>query len=173
MSTVAINVQYSQSINWTASFPPAQRIIVGYNSNPLYSRYAMLTQDSLQMVYYTASVSIPITSLFQAAFTAYPALTYPPSITTKPTSSQAFTAPGTASFVVVAQSEVPMTYQWYVESGSNASFVLPVGTNYQGTSSATLTVSYSTNATSSFNYYCALNNSSGLTNTSTVNLTIS
>src|ERR1035437_1920761 len=170
MSQIAIQVQYSQSINWTASFPPAQRIIVGYNSNPLYSRYAMLTQDSLQMVYYTASVSIPITSLFQAAFTAYPALTYPPSITTKPTSS-VLTAPGTVSFVAVAQSEVPMTYQWYVESGSSATFVLPVGANYQGTASAVLTASYATNDTSSFNYYCALSNSSGLTNTSTVNLT--
>ena len=78
MSTIAINVNYSGSVNFTASFPPAQRIIAGNNTNPLYLRYAMLTQDSLQMVYYTASVVIPITSLYQAAFTAYPALTYPP-----------------------------------------------------------------------------------------------
>jgi hypothetical protein len=177
MSTVAITVQYSSSINFTASFPPAQRIIAGYTNNSQYLRYSMLTQDSLQLVYYTASVVIPISSLYQAAFTAYPALTYAPAITSQPVSPQAFTAPGTASFSVVVNSEVfPVTYQWYIESGSSAPFVLPVnsgGATYSGQTTPALTASYTTNVTNSFNYFCAISNSIGLTSSSIATLTIS
>ena len=171
----AIQIQYSSSVNFTASFPPAQRIIVGNNSNPLYQRYAMLTQDSVQMVYYTASVVIPLTSLYQAAFIALPSLTYPPAITSQPTSS-AFTAPGTASFAVAVQSELPFTYKWLVQPSGSSNWNLPTGSTgilYQGTASAALTASYTTNTIPYYNFECTMLNTSGPTTSSIVTLTIS
>lgn len=172
MSTIAINVEYSAPVNFTASFPPAQRIIAGNNSNPMYLRYAILTQDSLQMTYYTASVVIPIDSLYSAAFSASPALTYPPTILQQPANTS-MTAPGTVSFTVTALSELALTYQWYVQSGSIGPFVAATSGAYTGDTTAALTASYADASTSSFNYFVYLSNSNGTLSSSVANLTIS
>lgn len=84
MTNTSCNVSFAGFTNFTASFPPAQRIIVGNSSNPLYLRYALMTQDSVQLVYYSASVTIPMDALYQVAFAAQPALTFPPVINVQP-----------------------------------------------------------------------------------------
>ena len=170
MATSALTVTFGGLINFTASYPPAQRIITLNSSNPNYLRYALLTNDSLQIVYYTSSATIPLDSLYTAAFASNPALTYPPVILVNPISSTV-THPSPAYFSVTATAETPITYQWYWQSASLSSYVPCPISLFAGTASAALTCSATVIATeNSASFYCSASNISGITTSSAANL---
>jgi len=122
------------------------------------------------VVYYTSSVTIPLTSIYQAVFSGSPILTYPPVIQSQPTSSTV-THPASAYFVVSASAEIPIQYQWYWQSSSLSSYVPCPVTYFSGTASAALTCSSTAIAIeNSSSYYCSCSNSSGFTVTNFVNL---
>ena len=167
---VALTVSFGGYTNFTASFPPAQRITTLNATNPTYLRYAMLTNDSLQLVYYSASAVIPLSSIYAAAFTALPVLTYPPVFLINPTSSTV-THPSPAYFAVTASSEVTIGYQWYWQSASLSTFVPCPTSLFAGTASAALTCSATVISTeNSSSIYCVASNTSGGTTSSIANL---
>ena len=171
MTNTSCNVSFAGFTNFTASFPPAQRIIVGNSSNPLYLRYALMTQDSVQLVYYSASVTIPMDALYQVAFAAQPALTFPPVINVQPSASfQIITAPASASFYLSASSEIPVNYQWWVQPSGSSSWFLPTASighySFQGTSSNAFTASFPVNTLPSWSFECVITSSAGNTTSS-------
>lgn len=167
MSNNAINVQFSGYTNFTAS-APAQRVMVLNTNNNQYLRYAILSQDNLQVVYYTSSCVIPLTSIYSAVFSGSPNLTYPPIINIQPTSSTV-THPNALYFAVSASAETPISYQWYWQSSSLNTYVPTPSATFSGTASAALTCSTTVVATeNSASYYCIVSNTTGGTTSSIV-----
>jgi|ERR1035437_721428 hypothetical protein len=165
MNNIAFNVAFSGYTNFTSS-TQAQKVMVLNTNNPLYLRYAVLSGDNLQVVYYTASATIPLASIYQAMFSASSALTYPPVILLQPTSSTV-THPNPFYMVVSASSEVPVNFQWYWQSSSLNIFTPTPSTTFSGTSSAALTCSVtSVSVENSASYFCVALNSSGQTSSS-------
>lgn len=174
-SPTAFNISFSGYTNFTSS-TQAQRVMVLNTNNPQYLRYALLSGDCLQVVYYTSSATIPLASIYQAMFSASSALTYAPVINTQPTSSQTITHPATASIFISASAEIPITSQWYVQPSGSSNWFLPTSSDgnysYSGTSSFALTASFVVNTIPYYNYECVVSNSSGNTTSSVSLLTI-
>jgi hypothetical protein len=166
-SPIAFNISFNGYTNFTASVP-SQRVQVLNTTNPLYLRYAVLSGDNLQVVYYSASAVIPMASIYQAMFTALSSLTYAPFIGLQPTSSTA-THPSSLYFVVSSSSEIPTTYQWLWQSSSLSTYVNCPTTYFSGTASAALTCSSTVvNIENSASYFCVASNASGQASSSIV-----
>ena len=178
MATItSINISYSSTGSFVPITLPAQRTSVIDTTNRAYPRYATLASDSVRLVYYTASVVIPLSQLFSVAATALPTMTWAPIIVTQPTASVAVTHPASASFFVSASSEIPMTYVWYYTSASIGPIALS-GSNsgsiygsYTGSLTSALTCSTTSITTQkTASYYCIVSNAAGSTPTNTVYL---
>lgn len=114
-----------------------------------------------------------MSSLWGTVVNYNPYLTYAPIIQTQPNATETITHPGTASYTVGASAETPITYAWYVQSGSPGPFIPATASNYQGTgTSATLTASCANNSTASFNFYCVVSNASGQVTSNTASLEV-
>jgi hypothetical protein len=176
---ISFNVSFNGYTNFTSS-TQAQRVMVLNTNNPQYLRYALLSGDNLQVVYYTASAVIPLASIYQAMFSALPSLTYPPVIGIQPSASvQTIThgaALGTASYYLSASAEIPISYQWYTSPDAGNTWFLPTASvgkySYKGTSSYGLTASFAVNTQPSWSYECVVSNAAGATTSSTATLYI-
>lgn len=165
----SINIQY----NGTSSFIPAapiQKTFIQDTTNPQFPRYAYLTQDSITVAFSTASVVIPMSQIYQAAVTASPSLTWPPIIITQPNPSQFVTHPTSVFFGVSASAELPISYQWYYQSGSGNFTTIASSvssSNYAGATTNALTCS-TTNANyqNTASYVCVLSDAAGQTTSS-------
>lgn len=168
MPVQSINIQYTTPSNFSASFPP-QKTSVLDTTNPNYLRYATLATDSVALTYYSVSVLIPLSQLYQAAASASYALTWPPIILTQPTNS-IVTHPAAAYFVVSASAEIPITYQWFRQSGSgNFTSIISTG-SYTGSQTPALTHSNTVTGESTSSFVCVCSNASGVTSSSIANL---
>lgn len=161
----------------TTSFTPSapiQRQFALDRTNPLYTRNATLTQDGLYLQFYTASVVIPLSNLYQQCITILPSITWPPVIVTQPTNS-IVTHPAKANFTLSASAETSITYQWYSSSFSQSGTFYPLTSSGVFTGSATpaLTMSSTTTNMNASQFYCLASNVSGFTTSSIVISTIS
>jgi hypothetical protein len=147
-------------------------------TNPQYLRHATMTQDGVYLQIGTASVVIPFSNLYSVAATALPQLNWPPVITFQPTSSTV-THPSPVNFFVsssVALGAANATYQWYSASFSQSlvgsSSALTNTGIFGGTTTATLTVSFTAVSLSLSQFYVKASNASGYTYSNTATLTV-
>jgi hypothetical protein len=166
----SINVSYNGMVNFTSSSPQQQQFMLD-TTNVKYLRYATLTQDSLTLTVYTSSAVIPLSQLYAAAVNVIPQITWPPIIISQPTSS-AVTHSNAVYFVVNASAELPITYSWYYQSGSNFTWFPIVSTgSYTGSLTAALTCSSpQIPFANTASYRCVLSDVSGFTSSSIATL---
>jgi hypothetical protein len=179
MITQSINFQFTttSSVQFLA---PVKRITVLDSSNFAFLRQVMLSNDGVQIIRGNYSIQFPMQQLFRAAATAFPSMSWAPVISPQPSNVTLVTssaATSTASLFATASDEFgnDMTYQWYVSASYTSGFTLPAGVNYQGTSSANISASYSGSiATDQDKYYffCAVSNPSGTTSSSIATVTL-
>jgi hypothetical protein len=165
MAIQSLNIAYTS----TSSYQPTQavqQITILDTTNTKFLRQAFLSNQGIKLVHVTASVFIPISQLFAAAYTYSPTqFTWPPVIITQPTGSLTVIHPTTATFSVSASSELPITYSWnYQLSGSNTWNTLPVASG-SNTNTITLACPNQTPLNSS-SYACYLYNLAGATTSS-------
>ena len=179
MSTpITFNTAYIATNSFTPS-APIQRQFTLNNTNPQYIRYTTMTQDALYFnVNGVGQVIIPLIgtgSLWAAASTANPSMTWPPVILTQPTSSTV-AHPTNAYFVVCASAETNISYHWASSSNSGVNWtILPSGGSgnlFTGSLTNQLTHSLTTQNDSG-SYVCYCTNTSGNVTSSIATLTIS
>lgn len=167
MNSTSINVNFVGTSSFTPA-APSQRTYIINNNLYGYNRYAYLSQDSLTMVYYTSSVVIPFTQLFQAAASASSAITWPPVMVTQPTSSLTVTHPAPFYLSISASSEVPATYQWQWQSSSLSGYTNATASQFTGSTTPNLTCSVTAvGLENSASFYCIVQNSAGNVTSST------
>lgn len=167
MPTKSINISYTtdSAISFSA---PVQQITLLDTTNRQYLRQVMLSQDGVKVIKGSYVVQIPMTQLFQAAYQAYPQLTWPPIILNQPTGSSV-TAPQTASFNITASAEIAISYVWQYKGATSSSFVnVPNQAPFTGSTTASLFISTSSLALSGSQFRCVASNASGNTTSSAV-----
>lgn len=173
MSTPSISVAYITSSNFIPTILPSQRFNVLDTTNPKYLRYFSLQNDSIILSVYTASIAVPLygTGSLASAIVAFnPIFTWPPLIITQPTSSTV-THPAPVYFSVSASAELPVTYQWYYQSGSATWYSIVSTGSYTGSQTPALTSSVTSLAVqNTSSYVCVMTDASGQTTSSIVNL---
>ncbi len=172
---IPITVGYTSTATFTASAPIQYQFALD-TTNPAYIRNATLTQDALYLQYYTGSVMILLTNLFQVASNALGALSWPPIINTQPTSSIVATG-SNAYFSVGVSSELSNTYQWYSSSYSQSfsSSYSPLTNSvvFSGVTTTALTASHVSHSMSGSQFFMVALNASGQTTSSVVYLNTS
>jgi hypothetical protein len=174
VTPVQMTVAFTATQSYSLTTLPSKRQYVLDNSNPQYVRNSILTNDGLYLQYYTGSVCIPLSNLYQQASYALGSITAPPTIITQPTSSTV-THPATAYFVVSASVEAntpTASYQWY--SSSVVSVFLPLTSSGQftGSTGSALTCSNTSVSMSNSQYICVVSNLSGMVSSSIATLTV-
>ena len=175
-STIPITVQFLATASFTAQAPTQRQFQLDF-TNPTYARNATLTQDCITVSYYTCSVQIPLSNLYQVATEVQPGLSWPPIITLQPTSSNlVHTASG--QFALSASSFTTYNVQWYSQSyqqslTSSAFYPLTNSSVYSGVSTNLLTYLTSSTGTTGSSYYAIVSNTSGQATTNTVQFFIS
>ena len=95
-----------------------------------------------------------------------------PTITTQPTSETVATGHA-VSFSIAASSSLAATYRWSVSTDGGAIWTpLQDDANYSGTATSTLTVKNATAAMSGYLYRCAVSNTAGSVNSSSLTLSV-
>jgi hypothetical protein len=171
----AINVAFTTTSSFTPAAPVQRQFFIDSNVANYY-RNATLTQDSLYLSYYTTSIVIPLTVLYNAAATYNSWLSWAPFIITEPSNSFV-THPATATFKVTASSNFSIAYQWYSQSYSqsvtSSTVYYPLTASagvFLGVTGSILYVFNTSQSMSTSSFYCQVSNNSGITNTSTATL---
>lgn len=171
LNNTSINIGFTTTSSFVPNAIPSQKITILDTTNTSYLRYSYLTNDSLIMVVYTSSVTIPLSQLYQAATSASPVISWPPIILTQPAPLQTVTHPSPVFFTISASAQTGISYQWQYQSGSTIwSNVTSTG-QYTGSATPALTSSTTNVAlqgTSSYRCLCSC--VSGVTTSSISNL---
>jgi hypothetical protein len=170
--TQSINIAFTttSSVNFAA---PVQQISLLDSTNFQFLRQVLVSNDGVKVIRGNYAIQVPMSQLFYAAFQAYPSMSWAPIIETDVTSSQYIRpytqslATASISFFVSDEFTTDLSYQWYVSSSITQSWQLPTGSNYYGTSSATLSASYNSGSNGEVRYfYCESTNPAGATTSS-------
>ena len=156
---------------------PTQQVTVGEfpTDNASWSRAIRLSNQALFCIRTaTPKVAFLISAWTKLAVAIENTLTWTPKITTQPANAAAVHDSTSATFTVVAVSELTKTYQWQVSSNAGASYSnLTDAGIYSGTATATLTVTPVTNiAQNGYYYRCVITNGAGSTNSTAGILTV-
>lgn len=165
---IGINVNFSSITNFTSSAPlPRQTAFDG--TNPNYVRRVTLLNDSILLTYFTQSVVIPYSSLYNAAASVTNVLTWPPYIVVQPTGSTV-THPTSSYFAVSASSELPITYSWWSSSMGTGPFLQLTNSlsGFMGTNTRILTDATSSVSDNGSLFYCYVSNTRGAVSSSVV-----
>lgn len=177
--TQSINIAFTTTSS-VAFRRPVQQTTVLDSTNINFLRQVMLSNDGIKVIRGNYSIQFPMNQIFAAAFAAYPSMSWAPVMATQPSASTTLitssVATSTASLFVVATDEFgnDMTYQWYVSASYGSGFAVPVGKNYQNTSSANISASYSGSIGNRDQYlfFCTVTNPGGITSSSIATVTL-
>lgn len=142
-------------------------------TNPRFPRLIQLTDAGVKISSTGTTIGIPLSEITKMAATKFPALTWPPVITTQPASGSVF-HPAAFAFNVVATSELTsISYQWQLSLNGGSSFTVLTDSGGQQTGSATSSLSIVNSTGSNGNVYrCVTYNASGTAISSQATLTV-
>ena len=151
---------------------PAYQVTAIDQTNPVFPRLLQLTDAGLIIRSTGTNVGIPLVELTKMAAKIFPALTWPPIITSQPSSGSVF-HPNPYSFSVAATDEYsPINYLWQLSTNGGSSFSsLSNGGVYANISTTTLNISNSTGLGGNV-YRCVTWNLSGTTTSKQATLTV-
>lgn len=163
------NYVINNNVTWTA---PPKRVTVTDFTNPLFPRQIVISPNGVQVTRPDNGVGIAIPDLMAVVVAVNPAMTWPPLLTTQPSNQSAVHGSTSATFTVVANSELAATYQWQ-SSADNVSWSnVTNGGVYSGATTASLVVTPTDFTQDGLFYRCQVTNSQGTTASVSAKLTV-
>lgn len=149
----------------------AQQTSIINTDNRSYPRNITLSTQGVRVSRLGVAVGFPIADLIAAAILLEPTLSWPPVITTQPASITSNNA-GAASFSIIVNSELPVTYQWQISTNGGNTWTSLTDTGvYSGTTTSVLLISAALGL-NSYQYRCVTLNGSGTTTSNSASITV-